>query len=435
MEATRREGIQLRGEQATSRTNAWYARSPSKGGLNGQPNGMAGGRSRRCGDGLLARRSRLLRVRCLLAESLAASDEGIPRDEGLLRVHRASPAPFARSGHRTSRQLKVGSKIFYFQVAGQDRAGQRHRHSTWGPAPSQPAIASFVSRPGSDCARSRTARERSPGSRPCTCHGRFVDPEALALGRDVQLQPELEPVGERPVTERVRPVAFVSLGEVHRRIRAAGRRSGDLYERLPALLVLPGQQARVDSAAAGEGEVGRGHDRPVLRRPDQADEGYPGRFLSFTALGSVLQPLLARSRDRCVLRRQYRAENARKRRRRAHPGQGELPTRSLGEAGERGGGLLRSRARATALLPTPEHGRWRSWSQNRPDPSALQPEDTLQETESFGETTRSRGDSGPCQADAARDVRIRLRGRRQRRTRSPTRTRRLHDIVPWLFLR
>src|SRR5581483_12338257 len=62
-----------------------------------------------------------------------------------------------------------------------------------------------------------------------------------------------------------RPVAFVALGQVHRSVRAARRRSGELYERVPALLVLSGQQARVDPAAAGEGEVRLGHDRPILQ--------------------------------------------------------------------------------------------------------------------------------------------------------------------------
>ena len=162
MEATRREGIQLRGEQATSRTNAWYARSPSKGGLNGQPNGMAGGRSRRCGGGLLARRSRLLGIR-LLAESLAASDEGIPRDEGLLGVHRARrrllhDQVLERQGAQGGLQdlLRPGG--------GSDRAGQRHRHlREAGQRRNRPLLPS-VTRPGSDCARCRTARERSPGS-------------------------------------------------------------------------------------------------------------------------------------------------------------------------------------------------------------------------------------------------------------------------------
>ena len=96
--------------------------------------------------------------------------------------------------------------------------------------------------------------------------------------------------GSRPVTERVARW-LSSLGQVHRRVRAAGRRSGDLYERVPALLVLSGQQARVDPAAAGEGEVGRGHDRPVLRRPDR-ERRNQGRYLSFTARGAALQPLL-----------------------------------------------------------------------------------------------------------------------------------------------
>ena len=87
-------------------------------------------------------------------------------------------------------------------------------------------------------------------------------------------------------------MAFVPLGEVHRRVRAAGRRSGDLYERVPAPLVLSGQQARVGAAAAGEGEVGRGHDRPVLRRPGQANGDSLGPLLVLHRAGLSAQPLL-----------------------------------------------------------------------------------------------------------------------------------------------
>src|SRR5438876_1430557 len=87
VEATHREGIPLRGEKAARRTDAWYARSPSKGGLDGRPNATACERSRRCGRVLFARRSRLFRLRCGVAEPSAPSDEGLPRDQGLRWVH------------------------------------------------------------------------------------------------------------------------------------------------------------------------------------------------------------------------------------------------------------------------------------------------------------------------------------------------------------
>ena len=221
-------------------------------------------------------------------------------------------------------------------------------------------------------------------------------------------------------------MAFVSLGQVHRRVRAAGRRPGDLYERVLALLVLSGQQARVDPAAAGEGEVGRGHDRPVLHRPDQANEADPGPLLVLHRTGRGASTPARRSRDRCVLRRPYRAQDTRKRGRRAHPGQGELPTRSLREAGDGGRGLLRSRVRATALVPprsTIDGGRG---ERNGP-PRRLSGRKTRSRNRSHWRDTRSQGDSGPCQADAARDVRIRLRDRRQRRTHRAPEQRRFHE--------
>ena len=229
-------------------------------------------------------------------------------------------------------------------------------------------------------------------------------------------------------------MAFVPLGQVHRRVRAAGRRSGDLYERVPALLVLSGQQARVGPAAAGEGEVGRGHDRPVLRRPDQANDGNPGPLLVLHRTGRGASTPARRSRDRGVLCRPYRAQDTRKRGRRAHPGQGELLTRSLGEAGVRGRGLLRSRVRATAPVQprsTIDGGR----GQGNPPRRRLSGRKTRSRNRSRRRDTRSPGDSGPCQADPSRDVRIRLRDRRQRRAHRAPEQLLLSRIVPWLFPR
>ena len=79
-------------------------------------------------------------------------------------------------------------------------------------------------------------------------------------------------------------------------------------------------------------------------------EADPGPLLVLHRTGLGASTPARGSRDRCVLRRQYRAQDTRKRGRRAHRGQGELLTRSLGEAGDRGRGLLRSRVRATALV-------------------------------------------------------------------------------------
>ena len=221
-------------------------------------------------------------------------------------------------------------------------------------------------------------------------------------------------------------MAFVPLGQVHRRVRAAGRRSGDLHERVPAPLVVSGQQARVDPAAAGEGELGRGHDRAVLRRPDQAHGGNrrPIPVLHRTGLGASSPA--RRSRDHCVLRRQYRAQDTRKRGRRAHRGQGELLTRSLGEAGARGRGLLRSRVRATAPVQprsTIDGGRGEGNRTRR----RLSGRTTPTRSRSRRRDTRSRSHSGPCSADPSRDVRIRLRDRRQRRTHRAPEQRCVHE--------
>src|SRR6185369_14918143 len=72
------------GEQATHRTNVCYARSTSRGGLDGRPYGIAEERSRARDRGRIAGRSRILRVGRIFAEPDASSHKGIPRDEGLL---------------------------------------------------------------------------------------------------------------------------------------------------------------------------------------------------------------------------------------------------------------------------------------------------------------------------------------------------------------
>ncbi len=164
VEAAHHEEIRLGGEQATRRTNVCYACSPSKGGLDGRPYRVAEAVFSCLTVGVaLAGRSRRFRIGCILPEPGAPSDEGIPRDEGLLGVHGLVGA-FCTIRSSNVKALKVGSKIFYFQEASKTaldsdtviyvRARQRRN---------RPLPPSFT-RPGSDCARSRTARESSPGS-------------------------------------------------------------------------------------------------------------------------------------------------------------------------------------------------------------------------------------------------------------------------------
>ena len=98
--------------------------------------------------------------------------------------------------------LMVGSKIFYMQPGGKT-ALTAIRPSTQGLVTSRPAIASSLrdlDRTVHDLGRHGNAG-RVPG--PCTCHGRCVDPRAVALGRDLQLQSRLDPVRNRPLSERV----------------------------------------------------------------------------------------------------------------------------------------------------------------------------------------------------------------------------------------
>ena len=148
-----------------------------------------------------------------------------------------------------------------------------------------------------------------------------------------------------------------------------------------------------------------------------------GQYLSFTALGAALQPLLDRSRDGCVLHRQHRAQDARKRGRRAHRW-------SRGTSSTIAPSSRRGRPGSTSVpctlrgsCPTPEHDRWRSWFE-RACPAGLPAQD--RRNRSRRRDAGSRVDSGSRQADAARDVRIRLRGRRQRRADRAPEHRRFH---------
>ena len=187
MEAAHHEEIHLGGEQATRRTNACYARSPSKGGLDGRPYGFAEEGSRACDRSRLAGRSRVLRIGCILPEPGAPNHEGVPRDEGLLGVQGLVGA-FCTIRSSNVKALKVGSKIFYLQAASKTALDsdighlRRARHRRNRPLPP-----SFRDRGRTvhDLGRHGNAR-RVP--RPCPCHGRFVDSEAVALGRDVQLR-------------------------------------------------------------------------------------------------------------------------------------------------------------------------------------------------------------------------------------------------------
>ena len=78
---------------------------------------MAGERSRRCGGGLLPRRSRLLRIRCLLAGSLAPKHEGIHATKDCSGFTGLVGA-YCTIRSSNVKALKVGSKIFYVQEAG-----------------------------------------------------------------------------------------------------------------------------------------------------------------------------------------------------------------------------------------------------------------------------------------------------------------------------
>ena len=322
--------------------------------------------------------------------------------------------------------LKVGSKIFYFQPAGKTALDSDigHLRGAWHRR-DRPLPPSFRDRGRTvhDLGRHGNAR-RVPC--PCPCHGRFVDPEAVALGRDVQLRSGLDPVGNRPVSERVARwlsslsakyiAVFALLVAVPVICTSVYLLNSSYQDNKRALTRL--QQEKAKSVAVTIDQY--------FKDLTERMKAMQGQYLSSTALGAALQPLLDDNATDCVLRRQRRAQDARKRGRRAHPVKGNFSHRSIGGAGEGDGSLLRSQCTRRGSCPTPEHDRWRSSfaeSRSRGLPANRR-------NRSRRRDARSRRHSGSRQADASRDVRIRLRGRRQRRADRAPERRRFHTSFP-----
>ena len=187
--------------------------------------------------------------------------------------------------------LKVGSKIFYAQMAGKT-ALDSDTVIYVSRAASQPAIASFVSRPGSDCARSRTAREHLPDS-VSECVSRPVRRSRSCgtwTGRTASIG--ASSVGKRPVTERVGRwlsslsakyiAVFALLVAVPVICTSVYLLYSSYQDNKRALTRL--QQEKAKSVAVTI-------DQYFIDLTNRMKATW-GRYLSLTALGSVLQPLL-----------------------------------------------------------------------------------------------------------------------------------------------
>ena len=145
------------------------------------------------------------------------------------------------------------------------------------------------------------------------------------------------------------------------------------------------------------------------------------QYLTFTALGAMLRPC-SRQRHRCVLHRQYRAQDARNARAAGSPRpRGDFSTIVRVEQA-RAAGSTSAPCTRHGSCPTPEHDRWRSWFESGPIGGST----GQAGTGVVGETLDLECYSGPRQADASRDVRVRLRGRRPRRAHRPPERRRLY---------
>ncbi len=327
--------------------------------------------------------------------------------------------------------VKVGSKIFYFQMAGKTALNSDIAiYVGPGNVATGHCLLRFATGVGL-CTISDGTGTLAGFHAPCTCHGRFVDPQAVALGRDVQLQTELEPVGNRPVSERGRRwlsslsakyiAVFALLVAVPVICTSVYLLYSSYQDNKRALTRL--QQEKAKSVAVTIDQY--------FIRPDQQDDSDVGPLPVLHRTGLGASTPAQRERDRCVLHRQHRAEDARKRRRRARPGQGKLPPRSFGRAGEGGGGLLRSRVRATARLSDPGARSMEvlvaeSYDRTAPRiPRKRTSSARRSISESFRTLSGRRGSGRPDTSTRSTP----------KASRSPTRTRPPSRIVLWLFLR
>ena len=326
--------------------------------------------------------------------------------------------------------LKVGSKIFYFQAGGKTALdsdighlrGARHRRN-------RPLPPSFRDRGRTvhDLGRHGNAR-RVPGPR--ACHGRFVDPEAVALGRDLQLQSGLDPVGNRPVSERVARwlsslsakyiAVFALLVAVPVICTSVYLLYSSYQDNKRALTRL--QQEKAKSVAVTI-------DQYFMDLTSEDEVRCAPSYLSFTALGSVLQPLLEDNATDCVLRRQRPGA------RRSQPRAAGSP-RSRGTSstiarwsrrGRRGSTSARVRATAPVQPRSTIDGGHGSRRSDRGHSRTQEPESSARHSisESFRTSSGRRGSGRPDTSTRSTP----------RACPSRTRTPPLSRIVPWLFLR
>ena len=298
----------------------------------------------------LARRSRLLRLRRILAEPVASRRRSLPRDEGLLGIQGLVGA-FCTIRSSNVKALKVGSKIFYLQAAGKNELNSDTAiYAGPGNVATGHCLLHFATGLGLCTISDGTGTLAGFHARVRVTADSSI-PELYHWDGTYSFSNGLDPVGNRPVSERVARwlsslsakyiAVFALLVAVPVICTSVYLLYSSYQDNKRALTRL--QQEKAKSVAVTIDQ----YFKDLTARMSSVH----GQYLSFTALGATLQPLLETDATDCVLHRPRRTQDARKRGRRAHPGQGELPPDRLGRgAGEGGRGLLRSRVRATALV-------------------------------------------------------------------------------------
>ena len=343
------------GEQATHRTNVCYARSPSKGGPDGGPYGVAEKCSRARDRGrscwplsgspyrLHPRRNQAPRgTKPFHATKDCSGAKGVAGDFCTIRSSNV-------------KALTVGSKIFYLQAGGKTALNSDTAiYAGPGNIAAGHCLLRFATGVGLCTISDGTGTLAGFHARVRVTADSSI-PDAVALGRDLQLQSGLDPVGNRPVSERVARwlsslsakyiAVFALLVAVPVICTSVYLLNSSYQDNKRALTRLQQEKAKSVSVTIDQ------YFKDLIARMRSVQ----GQYLSFTALGAALAPLLDDRRHGCVLHRRRRTQDARDGGRRALPPPGKLLPSAERGAGEGDRGLLRPSVRSADSCPTLEH--------------------------------------------------------------------------------
>ena len=338
----------------------------------------------------------------------------------------------ARSGPRTSRHSRSGSKIFYLQAAGKTALNSDTAiYAGPGNIAAGHCLLHFATGLGLCTISDGTGTLAGFHARVRVTADSSI-PGPVALGRDVQLQSGLDPVGNRPVSERV--------------ARWLSSLSAKYIAVFALLVAVPVICTSVYLLYSSYQDNKRALTRLQQEKAKSVSVTIDQYFKDLIARMSVrARPVLVlhcagrdactAARDRrhgCVLHRPRRTQDARERGRRALPAAGKLPPHRPTSSRRGRPGSTSAQCTLRGLLSNPGARvmevvvRARSTGGYRAVPGTRWIRRRDAGSESY---------SGSRPADASRHVRIRLRGRRPGRADRPPERLRLDTSFVALFLR